>query len=782
MLTVKSKTPSYKTVRKISKECPYCKSELTETERDFFPCSCSFQACVDCYKDLMRNKKVCPSCHTQLKLERINALHASKREELSKDQDSHQPKKSDKKSTTTITVVTTVSTKASTRNDQTSVSVHHHEEVSRAGLSKMSFTELARLRVIQKNMVYVIGLAPQIAKMDVLEKFEYFGQYGKVTKIIVNKSNVYNAQGPGGPSYSAYITFSNEVEASTAILAVDECMMYERIIRASYGTTKYCTFFLRDKPCPNPACLYLHTAAKEKDCFVKDDSFSNKDIFNDQQRLALEHIHKHYQDILKKIAANSKLKSLLPSLKTVEEKVQEFIEEIERLKASTKVVEVEKIPEKQTEAPKAKPATEAAPEQKPAEAKVEAEKVERKQSDIVPQEKEKEKESEAKPEVKEESKLVKEQANITSPSNEKEEVPAKSEAKNEPNCQSHRSFSSTQSTTINSSKKEVLVDQKEDSDSRPSVKSPDSLQKEVECNIKQDDIVMEDQANPEEVKSFINLAGMFDKIDPREGENGTLQSEFNRRILDHLIRNLSSHSESRFSIAQCEDKEESDEGKTIETNVEDWDSKNEEFSFISKSIQEYLLSPASSPPVGLNVQTERFGQNTGAEESSAFGSSHYSMDNYPNFSTPTKKPVSNGNSNSKYVEQESTDLDSATTPTYGLQQNLFEKGKNVENGMIYKADNAANQAENQNKTNRRTNKGKNNKRQNKSGTKASDSPNNGSSAEVNGFYKGMHFGNGSPLLNENQISGSYFGNIGINGAEGFAISNNTAYSRVSSTL
>lgn len=82
-------------------------------------------------------------------------------------------------------------------------------------------------------MVYVIGLAPQIATTDVfnfsiliynlnfhktLEKFEYFGQYGKITKTIVNKSNVYNAHGPGGPSYSAYVTFSNDVEASTAIL------------------------------------------------------------------------------------------------------------------------------------------------------------------------------------------------------------------------------------------------------------------------------------------------------------------------------------------------------------------------------------------------------------------------------------------------------------------------------------------------------------------------------------------------------------------------------------
>jgi len=71
-----------------------------------------------------------------------------------------------------------------------------------------------------------------------LGSFEYFGQYGKITKIIVNKNNAYNPTSINGPSYSAYLTFSNDIEASIAILAVDQFEIYDRTIRASYGTTK----------------------------------------------------------------------------------------------------------------------------------------------------------------------------------------------------------------------------------------------------------------------------------------------------------------------------------------------------------------------------------------------------------------------------------------------------------------------------------------------------------------------------------------------------------------
>ena len=108
-----------------------------------------------------------------------------------------------------------------------------------------NFSKLSNMRIIQKQLVYVIGLSQDYAFKEVklnniqdLSNFEYFGQYGKILKLVVNKNKVYNANGPNGPSYSAYVTFSNSKESSIAILSLDNATVDNHLIRASYGTTK----------------------------------------------------------------------------------------------------------------------------------------------------------------------------------------------------------------------------------------------------------------------------------------------------------------------------------------------------------------------------------------------------------------------------------------------------------------------------------------------------------------------------------------------------------------
>lgn len=42
---------------------------------------------------------------------------------------------------------------------------------------------LRNVRVVQRNLVYVIGLPPAIALEETLKKPEYFGQYGRIVKV-----------------------------------------------------------------------------------------------------------------------------------------------------------------------------------------------------------------------------------------------------------------------------------------------------------------------------------------------------------------------------------------------------------------------------------------------------------------------------------------------------------------------------------------------------------------------------------------------------------------------
>src|SRR5689334_5672278 len=93
--------------------------------------------------------------------------------------------------------------------------------------STQDYYEMADARIITKNLVYVIGLSTKLANKDLLQSKEYFGQYGTITKTVVNKNKAYNSNNPKGPSFSAYVTYSKPYEASVAILALDDVIIDE---------------------------------------------------------------------------------------------------------------------------------------------------------------------------------------------------------------------------------------------------------------------------------------------------------------------------------------------------------------------------------------------------------------------------------------------------------------------------------------------------------------------------------------------------------------------------
>ena len=104
-----------------------------------------------------------------------------------------------------------------------------------------------------------------------LRSNEYFGQYGKISKILLVKRT---PSGGGAPVVGVYITFHRREDAARAIAAVDGTASPgggREIMRASFGTTKYCMAFLRGQNCGDHGCMNLHEWGNEKDCFTKED-------------------------------------------------------------------------------------------------------------------------------------------------------------------------------------------------------------------------------------------------------------------------------------------------------------------------------------------------------------------------------------------------------------------------------------------------------------------------------------------------------------------------------
>ncbi|KAG2371375.1 uncharacterized protein HKW66_Vig0215490 [Vigna angularis] len=134
--------------------------------------------------------------------------------------------------------------------------------------------QLSSVRVIQRNLVYIVGLPLNLADEDLLQQREYFGQYGKVLKVSMSRTASGVVQQFPNSTCSVYITYSKEEEAIRCIKNVHGFVLEGRPLRACFGTTKYCHAWLRNMPCSNPDCLYLHEIGSQEDSFTKDEIIS----------------------------------------------------------------------------------------------------------------------------------------------------------------------------------------------------------------------------------------------------------------------------------------------------------------------------------------------------------------------------------------------------------------------------------------------------------------------------------------------------------------------------
>ena len=100
----------------------------------------------------------------------------------------------------------------------------------------------------------------EIANKDTLIKKGYWGQYDLIQKIIINK-NGYLKNESDYPIYSSNITYSSQIEALLALLALNNSNYLNHKLNACFGTNKYCNSFLKRVECTR---LLLFTCRLEK--------------------------------------------------------------------------------------------------------------------------------------------------------------------------------------------------------------------------------------------------------------------------------------------------------------------------------------------------------------------------------------------------------------------------------------------------------------------------------------------------------------------------------------
>ena len=94
-----------------------------------------------------------------------------------------------------------------------------------------------------------------------------------------------------GPSASAYVTYFKSEDALRAIQAVNNIFIGDhpklfsifhltppdgRTLKASLGTTKYCSHFMKNQTCPKNDCMYLHELGEHGNGVVSAVQFAKK--------------------------------------------------------------------------------------------------------------------------------------------------------------------------------------------------------------------------------------------------------------------------------------------------------------------------------------------------------------------------------------------------------------------------------------------------------------------------------------------------------------------------
>lgn len=145
--------------------------------------------------------------------------------------------------------------------------------------SEAQTRKFSTYRIIQKNLVHFQGFPDRLFDKELLCSPEYFGQYGIISKIILVKKSGKNQFKKN--KNNAYISFETPKQAAYAILSVDSIKIDNMLVRAFFGTTKYCKHFLNNFKCENPyKCLFLHYIADKNDIIGENYNFKYSEHIN----------------------------------------------------------------------------------------------------------------------------------------------------------------------------------------------------------------------------------------------------------------------------------------------------------------------------------------------------------------------------------------------------------------------------------------------------------------------------------------------------------------------
>ena len=211
--------------------CPLCMEAFDATDREFTPCRCGYKICLWCWHNLnniyTNTSNPAASSSSSSSSAPSSALSSASAERpplAGRCPACRQPYVYPDRLFNADTLQSSLSNKAKKKSDKGGA-VHSAPRKAAKELDHKAFQQ-QQMRVLQRNLMYVLNLPAALAKEELLAERRHFGKFGKLLKVSVTRkaasssssssssksssssfSSSSSSASAGGATYSAYVTF-----------------------------------------------------------------------------------------------------------------------------------------------------------------------------------------------------------------------------------------------------------------------------------------------------------------------------------------------------------------------------------------------------------------------------------------------------------------------------------------------------------------------------------------------------------------------------------------------
>jgi CCR4-NOT transcription complex subunit 4 len=136
---------------------------------------------------------------------------------------------------------------------------------------------LLKFRIVQENLLYVIGIPQSIASEQLLQSDRFFGAFGQIKKLLINRS-IGSRESQYEGQCAVYVWYAHSIQVALALKVIKNlnkinCFILQCLnglklgdhynLKCSFGTSKYCSNFLSYGYCESQGengktCPFLH--------------------------------------------------------------------------------------------------------------------------------------------------------------------------------------------------------------------------------------------------------------------------------------------------------------------------------------------------------------------------------------------------------------------------------------------------------------------------------------------------------------------------------------------